>query len=70
MDFIVFNTWILLPFNQWYHTKKKKLTLKHGLLWNTIILKSEPPYYAFTPQHPKMHYNKDPFAELVFQITH
>ncbi len=48
MDFITFNTWILLPFNQWYHRKIKNLTLECGLLWNTIILKSEPPYYAFT----------------------
>jgi hypothetical protein len=28
--------------------KIKNLTLECGLLWNTIILKSEPPYYAFT----------------------
>jgi hypothetical protein len=30
--------------------KIKILTLEHGLLWNTIILKSEPPYCAFTFQ--------------------
>jgi len=23
MEFIAFNTWILLPFNQWYHRKLK-----------------------------------------------
>jgi hypothetical protein len=28
--------------------KIKNLTLEHGLLWNTIIFKSEPPYCAFT----------------------
>jgi hypothetical protein len=28
--------------------KIQDLTLEHELLWNTIILKSEPPYYAFT----------------------
>ncbi len=28
--------------------KIKFFTLECGLLWNTIILKSEPPYYAFT----------------------
>jgi hypothetical protein len=30
--------------------KIKILTLEYGLLWNTIILKSEPPYCAFTLQ--------------------
>ncbi len=49
MDFIAFNTWILLPFNRWYHKKNKKLTLECGLLWITIILKSEPLYCALTP---------------------
>jgi hypothetical protein len=28
--------------------KIKNLTLVRGLLWDTIILKSEPPYCAFT----------------------
>jgi hypothetical protein len=28
--------------------KIKNLTFEHGLLWNTIILKNEPPYFAFT----------------------
>jgi len=48
MEFIALNTWTLLPFNQWVPQKIKKLTLECGLLWNTIILKSEPPYYTFT----------------------
>jgi hypothetical protein len=30
--------------------KIKILTLECGLLWNMIILKSEPPYCAFTQQ--------------------
>jgi len=30
--------------------KIKNLALERGLLWNTIILKSEPTYYAFTFQ--------------------
>jgi hypothetical protein len=28
--------------------KIKILTLEHGILWNTMILKSELPYCAFT----------------------
>ncbi len=48
MEFIALNTWTLLPFNQWVSQKFKKSTLECGLLWNTIILKSEPPYYTFT----------------------
>jgi len=49
MEFIAFNKWTLLPFNQRYHKKKiKKITLECGLLWNTIIFENEPPYYAFT----------------------
>jgi hypothetical protein len=28
--------------------KIKNLTLEHGLLWNMIIFKNEPPYCAFT----------------------
>jgi hypothetical protein len=27
MDFIFFNTWNLLPFNQWYHKKLKINTI-------------------------------------------
>jgi hypothetical protein len=47
--------------------KIKNLTLEYGLLWNTIILKSEPPYYAFTLLH-EHHLNKDEclkFKEVV-----
>jgi hypothetical protein len=33
--------------------KIKNLTLDCELLWNTIIWKIEPPYYAFT-QEPKL----------------
>jgi hypothetical protein len=29
--------------------KIKNLTQEHEFLWNMIILKSGPPYYAFTP---------------------
>jgi hypothetical protein len=33
--------------------KIQDLTLEHELLCNTIILKSEPPYYAFTHRPEK-----------------
>jgi len=48
-------------------TKNKNLTLECGLLWNTIILRSEPPYYAFTLLH-EHNLNKDEclkFKEVV-----
>jgi hypothetical protein len=55
MDFIAFNTWLLLPFNQWYHKKIKNLTIECELLWNMNILKNDPPYCAFTQgQSPLM----------------
>jgi hypothetical protein len=47
--------------------KIKNLTLVRGLLWDTIILKSEPPYCAFTLLH-EHHLNKDEclkFKEVV-----
>jgi hypothetical protein len=34
--------------------KIQDLTLERELLWNMIILKSEPPYYAFTHQPIKI----------------
>jgi hypothetical protein len=45
MDFIIIEP--MVP------KKIKSLTLKHGLLWNMIILKSESPYNAFTLLHIK-----------------
>jgi hypothetical protein len=42
--------------------EKQNLTLEHAVLWNTIILKSEPPYYAFT-----LHMYATFFSTNIFQ---